>query len=67
MPRTLWPLSAKNRAFSPVPQPASRTAPVTRSAASTKTGCGLPMSQGGFLAYIDSKVSRSGTVMFDLR
>src|SRR5271165_6755095 len=47
MPRTGWPFWAKNRAFSPVPQPASRTSPVTRSAASTNASCGLPMSQGG--------------------
>jgi hypothetical protein len=57
------PLSAKNRAFSPVPQPASRTDPVTRSATSTKARCGLPMSQGAFPAYIDSKVVRSGMLI----
>ena len=65
MPSTGWPRPAKNRAFSPVPQPASRTAPVTRSATSTNAGCGLPMSQGALPAYIDSKVSRFGTWLME--
>ena len=46
MPTTRRPRAAKNRAFSPVPQPASRTGLTTRSATATKAACGLPMSQG---------------------
>jgi hypothetical protein len=63
MPRTLWSLPAKYRAFSPVPQTASRTAPVTRSAIWMNDRYGLPMSQGAFPAWIDSKVSRLGMVL----
>ena len=46
-PVTAWPRAAKNRAFSPVPQPASRTEPTTLSASAWNAGWGLPMSQGG--------------------
>ena len=63
MPVTLWPRPAKKRAFSPVPQPASRTEPTIRSATSTSACCGLPMSHGACPAYADSNVSRSGTVI----
>ena len=63
MPVTLQPRPAKNRAFSPVPQPASRTEPVIWSATSMKGFCGLPMSQGGWPAYRVSNMVRSGTVV----
>src|SRR5262245_56906788 len=61
MPVTLAPRPARNKAVSPVPQPASRTEPVIRSATSMKGFCGLPMSQGAWPAYMASKVARSGT------
>ena len=47
MPVTFWPRLAKNRAFSPVPHPASRTDPVIRSATSRNAFCGLPISHRG--------------------
>ena len=50
MPVTLWPRLAKKRAFSPVPQPASRIEPVIWSATSMIAFCGLPMSQRGWPA-----------------
>jgi hypothetical protein len=66
MPVTLWPRLAKKRAFSPVPQPASRAEPVIRSATSRKGFCGLPMSQGAWAAQALSNVLRSGTVVMFL-
>src|SRR5205807_7387189 len=45
------------RAVSPVPQPASRTEPVIRSATSMKALCGLPISHGAWPAYRVSKVA----------
>ena len=50
MPVTLWPRLAKNKALSPVPQPASRIEPVIWSATSMNAFCGLPMSQGAWPA-----------------
>src|SRR2546423_12404239 len=46
-PVTAWPRAAKNRACSPVPQPASRTEPTTLSAAAWNAGWDLPMFPGG--------------------
>ena len=60
---TLWPRLAMNRAFSPVPHPASRIDPVTRSATSMSAFYGLPMSQGAWPFYAESQVLRSGTGM----
>jgi hypothetical protein len=52
----LQPRPANNTAVSPVPQPASRTVPVIRSVTSMKGFYGLPMSQGGWQAYLFSNV-----------
>src|SRR4051794_22575725 len=60
MPVTLWPRVAKNMAFSPVPHPASRTEPATRSASCTKAGGGRGICEGALAAYALVKVVLSG-------
>ena len=48
--QTSWPLGARNRRFSPVPQPTSRTLPPIWpfSANFTIAGCGRPVSPGAW-------------------
>ncbi len=67
-PRTVSPSEATCKAFSPVPQPTSSTAPANPPSAASRTtaGCGRPRSQGAGPSWYDasqgSPVSRSWLV-----